>query len=53
MWTDQTPRAEAVENGSSSPAFVPRGTGATIPVYAVVPDIHTPYDFYERNYLNA
>jgi hypothetical protein len=43
----------AVEDCGFSPAAVPSGTGATIGFGTVVPDIHTPYDFYERIYLNA
>jgi hypothetical protein len=42
-----------VEDRGLSPAAVPGRNGITMRPDAVVPDIHTPYDFYERNYLDA
>jgi hypothetical protein len=44
---------EPVEECVFSPATVPRENRATELSDTVVPDIHTPYDFYERIYLNA
>jgi hypothetical protein len=43
----------AVEDCSFPPETVPRKKRATITSDAVVPGIHTPYDFYERIYLDA
>jgi hypothetical protein len=42
-----------VEDRSLSPILVPARNPATMRSDTVVPDIHTPYDFYERIYLDA
>jgi hypothetical protein len=42
-----------VEECSFPPAIVPGPNGAAMRADAVVPGIHTPYDFYERIYLDA
>jgi hypothetical protein len=42
-----------VESAPFSPIAVQRANGITIPSRIVVPALHTPYDFYERIYLDA
>jgi hypothetical protein len=44
---------EPVEKSLFSPATVPGRNRAAERSDTVVPGIHTPYDFYERIYLNA
>jgi hypothetical protein len=44
---------DRVENASPSTFRVHRKKRMTMRSRAVVPGIHTPYDFYERIYLNA
>jgi hypothetical protein len=42
------PAFNHVENHPFSPTVVPVRNRATMRFGTVVPDIHTPYDFYER-----
>jgi len=53
VWKCDDPAFNRVENRSFSPPGFPVRNRATMRFRTVVPVIHTPYDFYERNYLNA
>jgi hypothetical protein len=54
MWMVQALAPVAVESLVFSPTTIPGRNNATISFCAVVPEIHTPYDFYyERIYLDA
>jgi hypothetical protein len=53
VWNCDESVFNGVENHAFSPTAVPVRNRATMRLGTVVPDIHTPYDFYERNYLNA
>jgi hypothetical protein len=53
VWSCDDSAFNHVENRSFSPAAVPVRNRAAMRFGIVVPDIHTPYDFYERIYLDA
>jgi hypothetical protein len=53
VWTNEDGPAAPVEDSSPSTHAVPGEIVAAMPIHAVVPGIHTAYDFYERIYLNA
>jgi hypothetical protein len=53
VWKGADRVFQAVQDRSFSPTVVPDRNPAAMPPDTIVPDIHTPYGFYERNYLNA
>jgi hypothetical protein len=48
-----TTRLQRSNNLLFSPNSIPAANRAAMRSRNVVPDIHTPYDFYERIYLDA
>jgi hypothetical protein len=53
VWNCDDPGFNRVENHAFSPAAVPVRNVVAMRFDTVVPAVHTPYDFYERTYLNA
>jgi hypothetical protein len=53
VWNCDDPTFDRVENHAFSPTGFPVRNRAAMRFGVVVPDIHTPYDFYERIYLDA
>jgi hypothetical protein len=48
MWTATPVSSSPVEDAYFSPLAVHCGNRLATPFRAVVPEVHTPYDFYER-----